>query len=217
MPFQLTDADRDALSQVSITIDGDGEVVPSITLNEFSLMFPPIVTKDSKTAKWQEWQSGGFEPFKYYEQSQSRQLGLQFEWVTGGFGGDKFKPAQLHLLISKMKSYFYGAYFGGDKQRYPRVLIRQLYEIVPRSVGTLDPNSAGGDSSQGGATFRMMSLDVKYSGEMTRVDEKWYPLHVKVNMSLESTSQIATSGEEISDGPFKDFNNLIKRPHVEWF
>lgn len=222
MPFQLTEADQDALKFVDIVIDGDGTSVPNFRLYSETLMFPPIVTKDTKTAKWLEVQSGSFEPFKYYVQSESRQLGLEFQWVTGRFNGGKFTPLKLHSVLSKIKSYFYGAYFANDreeKSEYPRVLIRQLYEVVPtvrnaRNNAISDGRAiSGNDDGEGGATFRMMNVNIKYSKELVRVGGNWYPLHVKLGMNLESVSKLKNEKDDV---PFK-FSNLIDRPFVEWF
>jgi len=211
MPFELAQIDEDALSSVDIRIDGDGESVKNIRLNSNNLMFPPVITKDSKSANWMEVKSGSYEPFKFYEQSQSRQLGIEFQWVTGGFKGDVFKPQKLHKLISDIKSYFYGAYFGGKKREYPAVLIYQLYNVVPPVSSQL----TGTDyASAGGATFRMMNIDVKYSKELTRIDGFWYPLHIKLSINLESVSRLVSSESET---PFSSFTNLMKRPAVEWF
>lgn len=209
MAFQLTKADEDALSQVEIIVDGEDSGL-NIRLNSDNLMFPPVVTKDSKTALWQEHTVGSYEPFKFYEQSQSRQLGIDFEWVTGGFKKDAFKAIKLHSTISQIKAYFYGVYFGGIKNRYPVVTINQLYEIIPRAITPL------ADTTAQGATFRLMNVDIKYSKEMTKVDTLWYPLHVKLSMSLESASQLGST-DPSAQTPLGSFKNIIKRPHLEWY
>jgi len=209
MAFQLTKADESALSQVEIIVDGSA-AGQEIKLNSSNLMFPPTVTKDSKTANWIESTVGSYEPFKFYEQSQSRQLGIEFEWVTGGYKKDAFKAAKLHQTISKIKSYFYGVYFGGIKNRYPVVTIIQLYEIIPRAVEAL------ADTTARGATFRLMNVDIKYSREMTKVDDLWYPLHVKLSMNLESASQLGSEDPNVKT-PLGTFKNIIKRPHLEWY
>jgi len=97
----LVPADSDALSKVSITIDGhDG---PFQLKGGENLMFPPKISKDSKSAVWKEVQSGGYEPWKMYEYSNSRSIILDFEWVVGG----NFPPAKVHDTVSRIKSYFY--------------------------------------------------------------------------------------------------------------
>lgn len=206
MAFLLTKADQSALEDVNIIVAGDGDddsdAKDPITLNSDTLMFPPIVTKDSKSAQWKELPSGGFEPFKYYTQSQSRQLGLEFQWVTGGHSTSD--PIKLHETLSRIKAYFYGAYYGGSKNRYPVVKIVKLY-------GLIDDTSKNGKN----AAFRMINVDINYSKEMTKVNEIWYPLHVKLSMNLESASQI--KGSESEKAPYESFINLPSRPKVTWY
>jgi len=213
MPFELTKADQNALSNVEIIVDGDNGG-PGITLDSNNLMFPPVVTKDSKTARWADVpDSGGFEPFKFYKNANSRQLGISFQWVTGGFNGGTFNPENLHNILSQIRAYFYGAYFGGDSDRYPIVQVVKLYNIVRTA------SQAGVDKS---STWRMMGFNIKRSKEMTKVGSDWYPLHIEAEMDLEAASQIAgkkkgEGGDEEVNIPFGGYKNLIKRPPVEWY
>ena len=69
-----------------------------LELDRDNLMFPPVLTKDTKAADWMEIPSGSFEPFKYYVQSKSRQISLEFQWVTGG----KFTPTFIHNITSSI-------------------------------------------------------------------------------------------------------------------
>jgi len=211
MPFQLTKVDEDALRAVDIQIAGtesrsvavadsvNGASAAGIRLNSDTLQFPPIITKDSKSAEWMEVPSGSFEPMKFYVQSKSRSIGLDFEWVCGG----RFPPNRVHTLVSAMKSYFYGPYFASskDKQEYPTVNIINLYGIITFKT-----------------TWRMMDLSVKYSNEMCKVDNTFYPLHVKVSINLESATQLAPSEEEgESETPFQNFTNLNRSADFRWY
>jgi len=206
MPLVLTRADENALENVELKVDGDNGSA-GITLDRNNLMFPPIVTKDSKSARWQEEaDSGGYEPMKFYKNANARQLGIQFEWVTGGFNGGQFNPVNLHSILSQIRAYFYGAYFGGGNDHYPVVQIVKLYNIV---------RTAGQAGAQRPSTWRLMGFNIKRSREMTKIGSDWYPLHVTADMELESVSQI--QGKNGTEGPFSGFKNLVSRPPVEWF
>lgn len=198
MAFKLTQADQDALQNVNIKIDGSSDT-EDIILDLTNLMFPPVITKDSKSAKFLEVESGSFEPFKYYVQSNSRQIALEFQWVAGG----EFPPERIHRITSEIKAYFYGAYFGSDRKNYPAVTIFELYDIVPQG---------GGESS----TWRMMNVDVKRSKELVKIEDSWYALHTVLTMNLESASQLQNPNEGEA-APVFEFDNLVKFPQVEWY
>ena len=228
MPFSLTLADQDALSNVDISIVGSGTNIDAetlsvigseqgIKLNKSNLMFPPVVTKDSKQGAWgvEEQDSGSYEELKYYTNAKSRKLAIDFEWVcgtsivTGDEGSTTMDPDSIHNIISGIKSYFYRAYFGEQgKQLYPVVYIYKLYNIID---GTKQDNLP--------ATFRMMDVNVKYSKELVKVSEKWFPLHTKVSINLESASQlkpIKTNGDNGGES-IMQFTNLPKQPNFKWY
>lgn len=210
MAFLLAKVDEDALKQVDIRIAGvdseapfSGESSSGIRLDSSNLQFPPRITKDSKSAEWMEVPSGSFEPMKFYVQSKSRAIGLQFEWVCGG----NFPPDKVHRIVSAMKSYFYGPYFASskDKQNYPAVFIHSFYGIIQYKT-----------------SWRMMDLSVKYSDEMCKINNVFYPLHVTVNVSLESATRLGQTGTERSsesdeESPFQNFSNLNRTVNFEWF
>lgn len=200
MAFKLTNADENILAFINITIDGDGKTDPiTLSQGEANLQFPPVILKDSKSADWMEIPSGSFEPFKYYVQSKSRQISLQFQWVTGG----QFPPDVVHKITSRIKAYFYGAYFGGKKNRYPIVKILNFYELI-------DDDTA----------WRMMNVDIKRSKEMVNIikagSSKWYPLHTTLTMNLESATQLVDP-EDSKGTPIFDFPNLPLKPTLEWY
>lgn len=209
MAFLLSKVDEDALRQVEIIIpgtSGDSNILPSsepssngVQLNYQTLQFPPIITKDSKSAEWMEVPSGSFEPMKFYVQSKSREIGFEFQWVCGG----RFPPDRVHNIISAMKSYFYGPYFASSKskQDYPAVIVNKFYGIIESRT-----------------TWRMMNLDVKYGKEMCKINNIFYPLSVSVNISLESATRLGTPSDRGGDGntPFQNFENLESTVSFRW-
>lgn len=237
MTFELAPADRDALSQVDIRIPGTqdvevggapterGKETSGIILNQYNLMFPPKVTKDSKAAEWKEWTSGSFEPAKWYVQSKPKQLGLEFEWIVGSYSagkGELFTPRSLRQTLSGIKSFFYGPFFGGKRRTYPAVFIHALYAIIPRNA-----LSRGNGNGRGKpAAFRIMDVNVTYSDTLAKIDGEWHPLHTKLTMNLEGASQLGgakpRSGADTEDPPggagaMSTFKNLPNRPIFEWF
>lgn len=142
------------ITNVHSTIDSAGGVSlppgPSFfRLNSSNLQFPPSIKKDSKSANWEEVQSASYEPFKIYRYGNSRNISLEFQWVVGG----RFNAEGIHTIISNVKAYYYHAYTGSvnGTGKYPVVVIKKLYGLI---------NSR--------STWRMMSLDVKYSDEMVQ-------------------------------------------------
>lgn len=236
MAFELAPADIDALNQVEIHIPGvqdenisgtpteRGRELSGIVLNNRNLMFPPKVTKDSKSAEWKEWTSGSFEPAKWYVQSKPKQIGLEFEWILGSYGQGKFfTPRSLRQTLSGIKAFFYGPFFGGKRRTYPAVFIYALYAIIPRnqlSHGNGKP-----------AAFRIMDVNVSYSDQLAKIENidgsmEWHPLHTKLTMNLEGASQLEgarpRTGASIEDPPggagaMSTFKNLPNRPIFEWF
>jgi hypothetical protein len=223
MGFQLAKIDEDALKEVEIDIVGVGDpgnpvVKLSAGDNNHTLQFPPIITKDNKSADWKEIQSASYETMKWYIQSKSRSIGLEFQWVCG----DTFTPTKIHNIISGIKSYFYTPYFGvtSGKQNYPIVKIKKFYGLIEMSGYPLEAS-----------TWRMMDVSVKYSKELYRekiASKRFYPLHTVLNMSLEFVSQLqpieldSDSGESVSDSednnaPFRNFTNLARNPKFDWY
>lgn len=205
MAFTLTAADEDALRDVEIIVDGIND---RIILDQDTLMFPPIITKDTKSAKWLEvMPAGAYEPFKQYEQGKPREIALKFQWVTGTF--KKTRPSDLHNTISKIKSYFYRAYFDTEnfknRKEYPIVQIKKLYGLI--------------NGQQGGkySAWRFDSVDIKYSDELIRIEGDWYPLHVELTMNLESVSQMGKPGQVEDKGVYSVFTNLPNSPKESWF
>lgn len=202
MAFVLAKIDEEMLKQVNIVIDG---VNNSITLDENNLMFPPVITKDNKSANFLEVESGAYEPFKFYKNSKSRAITLEFEWVTGSF--KKSKAKDLLDTLSDIKGYFYRAFLGSDKKKeYPIVKIIRFYDLI---YGT----SLGKSSA-----WRMISVDVKYSKEMIKLESEgtyFFPLHVKLVMNLEMATQLGKPNS--NKGAFRSFENLPPSPSPLWF
>jgi hypothetical protein len=253
MAFKLAKADLDALKSVSIKIPGTkdwtandgptntGSENYGVTLDENNLMFPPVITKDTKSASWKEMNTGAFEPFKWYQNASPRQLGIQCEWVVGSYG-TYFSPQKLHSIISGVKAYFYGGYFGGNRNDYPAVVIDKLYNIIPAGLKSEVEVSSDNTGARGTArairnttgkagsvisttnlsdkakpsSWRLMDVSVDYDG-LVQVDGVWYPLYTKLSMNLESASQLGAENDRPDDTPFGNFSNLPARPRFEWF
>ena len=205
----LTPIDMEALQQVRIAIFPD-QLVPGdndlgdvdrsggYILDSNNLQFPPLITKDSKNAVWEEHQTASYEPFKVYKYSQSRAIALKFQWVVGG----NFPPQRIHQIISNVKAYFYHIAAGqinSNSQKYPAVWIDKFYNIITRRT-----------------TWRMMDIDVKYSEELVKVNQVFYPLHVTLTMNLEASTRLASSRTDPSTELYP-IDVLAKRPHLSWY
>jgi hypothetical protein len=218
MAFTLTGIDQIAIASVDIEFDIDLAIYKDfadryindqnqLRLNADTIMFPPEITKDSKSANYISVETtGSYEGFKFYKESTPRQLGLKFEWVCGG----NFTPLKIHTIVSKIKGYFYNSFFGKDNPgKYPALKIHQLYHVIPPNL--LNPS-----------TWRMMDVNIKYSKEMTvfEVGTKniIYPVHTIVDMNLESVTQLKNPklGNEASTIASK-YTNLSSKPTVSWF
>jgi len=222
MPFTLTYIDQIAVESVDIEFDIDtkiyqdfrdhyiisGDDPDNFRLNADTIMFPPEITKDSKSANYISVETtGSYEGFKFYKESTPRQLGLKFEWVCGG----NFTPLKIHTIVSKIKGYFYNSFFGKDNPgKYPALKIHQLYHVIPPNL--LNPS-----------TWRMMDVNVKYSKEMTvsNVDAEntIYPVYTVVDINLESVTQLKNPkpGNEMAKFIADNYTNLAKSPTISWF
>lgn len=208
MAFSMAKVDEDILKEVDIRIIGPANeneisVEPTkkgVILNSSNLQFPPAITKDSKTAEWMEVASGSYEPMKFYVQSHARAIGLKFQWICGG----RFPPDKVHKLASAIKSYFYGPYFATDglRQSYPVIVINNLYGFIEKK-----------------STWRMMDASVKYSPEMCKINNKFYPTHVEVDMNLEGATQLGYLRGDTSEAntPYNNFLNLERSPDFSWY
>lgn len=189
MSWSLTNADRDALSNVSIKF-------PNVTLDSNTLQFPPKITKDGKSGIFDEQDLGAYEPLPIYKGAKSRELGLEFQWVMGAY----FVPEEVHFTISSMKDYYYGAFIsvaGGS--RFPIVTIEKLYEVITQT-----------------STWRMTDLNITYSEELIKVTGIWYPLHVKVAISLKSTTKIAMDLGNSQKSPLT-MDGPLSAPSLLWY
>lgn len=194
MAFILTEADQKALDHIMIKGNPSG-----FTLNKDNLQFPPIITKDSKSANWNTIDAMSYEPIAFFKSGNPRDLGLEFQWVTGG----RWTPGLIHSTIDKVKSYFYTCYQGGNMADYPVVEITKLYDLITKQR----------------TTWRLNSVNVIYSPELVNISGVWYPLHVKLSMDLLSVTQLKPVGE-VSAGentPMQDLKTLEEKPKPGWY
>lgn len=189
MAWSLTKADQDALSNVNI------KFYSGLTLDSSNLQFPPKITKDHKKGNFEGQNLTAFEPLPKYLGAESRGISLEFQWVMGG----DFTPEKVHNTISQIKEYYYKAFLAvgnSGNGKFPLVTITKFYGIITTQ-----------------STWRMTNVSVSYSEELVKIDGKWYPLHVKVTIDLESTTQIK--------GPKGDktltANGPLEKPDLTWY
>jgi hypothetical protein len=188
MAFILAEIDQDAISKVNITGDPSG-----FNLDSSNIQFPPIITKDSKSASWQTHEAQSYEPIAFFKSGNPREIGLEFQWVIGG----EWTPDKVHTTISKVKGYFYTAYKGSALKEYPAVIITNLYNIITQKT-----------------TWRMDSVNITYSPELIKLDGAWYPLHVKMAMNLLSATRLAGESDKT---PMQKITKLESKPELGWY
>lgn len=187
MAFILADADKDAISQINITGDPSG-----FSLNSDNIQFPPILTKDGKSANWETKDSSSYEPVAWLKSSNPRNIEIKFEWVIGG----KWTPEFVHKTVDDVKKYFYMVYLSKFDNKYPAVIINKLYGLI--GVKT---------------SWRMNAINIGYSPELIKIGGKWYPFHVTMTMDLLAVTKIKGG----VSGPMSGITNIVDQPEPGWY
>ena len=94
----LTDFDRRLAEMPRLTIGAAsaGNIIP--------FQFPPRVTADVKSSKWDVQDVRSYEPLKWYAGSEARAMTMEFEYIaTDSF----FTPMVIGNITKGIKEYFY--------------------------------------------------------------------------------------------------------------
>lgn len=200
MPFNLTEIDQQLIQKSVLEIKleafqpSDG--FPSGG-NIITFQFPPIMTADSKSAKWNTiLNTIAFEPQYMYQGAMPRSIGISTVYVVGGPNGN-WTTTRVADEVRRWKSYFYNPGPGAGKTL-------PIYRIVWHN---LLPRVAK-DSA-----WRGINYNVKHSDTTIKDDDGIYPLVTEVNVTLELVSRIrAKDGEDRM--PFENLDQVVKQ---QWY
>ena len=194
---ELIQYDQDILGRCKIIVAG----------KEIAMQFPPTISSDGKSAKWDTSDQGAYEPIHTFNGAESRTFEVKLKYVVVG---GKWTPDFIAQVGRDIRAYFYNTVIL-NARGYPLVKI-VLYDVVPR---------AGGKEM----TCRLHRASTAYSGGLISNAANTYPLVTEHTLELQSCTRIGPIEGNILGalGPIGEFlvkvssKTLSNSPAPEWY
>ncbi len=240
MPFNLTEIDK-ALIQSSIlsfsleSVDPIDDFPPGG--GQIAFQFPPLITTDTKKAKWESQDITKYEPFFIFKGGGPRNIAVKAVYIVGG-------PREGLLAAAEASN----AALGGASSRGAAAIARAASALADRgaAVGEGWTTKRGAEEVSRwksyfyingvkignnlpifrivwhqllpevdqASAWRGEGYNIKYSDTVIRDDEGEYPLITEVTVNLALVSRIATGD---ADEVKQQIENIPNSAKQQWY
>lgn len=195
MPFQLTDYDRQLISNLNMEITGGDPAFGTNFGVVIPFQFPPTITTDSKDGVWDLISFNKWEPQPIFNGANARRVSIRTVYAITGHtqNGILWNVERVAGVVRDIKGIFYVPAEG----QLPVFQIR-MYNHIPEDGRQL--------------TFRCLSVSEKPGDTLITDSSGTYALKTEVSIDLEMVTQIVAGDREEMPWP-----HLVSQPKPKWY